>query len=256
MQRLTQHAVRSRKLGAEGGAGHSGSALDTNTILVGGWPDWNSNVKCPVTALLLVFNSTCSPIWSHLHKSTPSPCCQFPFRALSSARVVAAPCGTMSMAAAHGLSQGHQVNLGSLAVDILFEVIDHLSVPDVLRFRQVCNPVFSLENPAPNPFHRSAARGCPEAASPPTQTRRVFLVPFRPWIATGHHVHARSASLSIFTTKPYIIESAPRGRYVVAATRNTRDGIFGVVIWGLGDTEYTNGVGAISNTHSSVLPSR
>jgi hypothetical protein len=33
--------------------------------------------------------------------------------------------------------------------------------------------------------------------------------------------------------KPYIIKFAPGGRYVVAATRNTRDGTFGVVIWDL-----------------------
>ena len=33
--------------------------------------------------------------------------------------------------------------------------------------------------------------------------------------------------------KPYIIKFAPGGRYVVAATRNTRDGVFGVVIWDL-----------------------
>ena len=48
-------------------------------------------------------------------------------------------CGTIG----HGLhsSRGHQVNLGSLAADILFELLDHLSVPDVLRVRQVCSTV-------------------------------------------------------------------------------------------------------------------
>ena len=45
------------------------------------------------------------------------------------------------MAAAFAFSQGHQVNLGLLAADVLFELLDHLSVLDVLRFRQVCNPV-------------------------------------------------------------------------------------------------------------------
>ena len=55
------------------------------------------------------------------------------------------------MASAFAFSQGHQVNLGSLAVDILFGLLDHLSVPDVLRFRQVCNPV-SLQNPYSHPL--------------------------------------------------------------------------------------------------------
>jgi len=58
------------------------------------------------------------------------------------------------MAAAVTFSQGHQVNLGSLAADILFELLDHLSVPDVLRVRQVCSTV-SLQNVAcTHPFHR------------------------------------------------------------------------------------------------------
>ncbi len=39
------------------------------------------------------------------------------------------------MAAAFGLSQGYQVNLGLLAIDILSELVDHLSFPDVLRFQ-------------------------------------------------------------------------------------------------------------------------
>ncbi len=33
--------------------------------------------------------------------------------------------------------------------------------------------------------------------------------------------------------KPYFIKFAPGGRYVVAATRNVRDGVYGVVIWDL-----------------------
>jgi hypothetical protein len=33
--------------------------------------------------------------------------------------------------------------------------------------------------------------------------------------------------------KPYIIKFAPGGRYLVAATRNVRDNVFGVVIWDL-----------------------
>ena len=49
------------------------------------------------------------------------------------------------MAAGFRISQGHQVNLGSLAVDVLFEIVDHLSVLDVLRFRQVCSPYFFPE---------------------------------------------------------------------------------------------------------------
>ena len=43
------------------------------------------------------------------------------------------------MAAGFGISQGHQVNqvnLGSLAANVLFEIMDHLSIIDVLRFRQ------------------------------------------------------------------------------------------------------------------------
>jgi hypothetical protein len=57
------------------------------------------------------------------------------------------------MAAAFTFSQGHQVNLGSLASDILFELLDHLSVPDVLRVRQVCSTV-SLQKRCTHPFHR------------------------------------------------------------------------------------------------------
>ena len=141
------------------------------------------------------------------------------------------------MAAGFGYSQGHQLTLGSLAVDVLFEVLDHLSVLDVLRFRQVCTPVSrKKENNKiiikgfTHPVHRfvdilngsHGTRPFGSGFSAASNSRcRIFLVLFRyspllkrssssaaqfPSIATGHDIHARWVSLWIRTTS-HIISS-------------------------------------------------
>ena len=50
------------------------------------------------------------------------------------------------------------MNLGSLAADVLFEIMDHLSVVDVLRSRQAGNDLFpekGLLISLVHPLHRS-----------------------------------------------------------------------------------------------------
>ena len=133
------------------------------------------------------------------------------------------------MAAGFGISQGHQVNLGSLAADVLFEIMDHLSVVDVLRFRQAGIDFFpekalliSLVSLV-HPLHRSVhifngshgTRLSGSVFSVASISRcRTFRVPFRlspllklsassveqfPLIVTGH-VHGPPVSHSIRTT--------------------------------------------------------
>jgi len=160
------------------------------------------------------------------------------------------------MAAALGCSQGHQVNLGSLALDILFEIIDHLSVLDVLRFRQVCNTVFfsermSSSGPQVNKHLERVSRHaavwkpllrrlelplphlpCAISALSAAQTEQVV----RRAIFVDRHWAPRPRTVGVALDsydKPYIIKFAPGGRYVVAATKNTLDGVYGVVIWDL-----------------------
>ena len=73
---------------------------------------------------------------------------------------------------------------------------------------------------------------CAISALSATQTEQVI----RRAISVDRHWAPRPRAVGVALDsydKPYIIKFAPGGRYIVAATRNVRDGVYGVVIWDL-----------------------